>query len=98
MGFIIGVVVLLVAASLLTGSLKKSTAVAVPRSKLLRPYIGLFAIAALVAVAAMAVGALFSHVGEWMLIIAKVIAVIACVSLCVHLAVIVAKNMLGHDK
>ena len=97
MGLIIGVVVLLIAAMLLTGSLRRSS-VQTPRHKILRPYIGLFVIAGLVAVAAMAVGALFSSVGEWMLIIAKVIAVIACVSLCVHLAVIVAKNMLGHDQ
>lgn len=97
MGFIIGVIVLLVAASLLTGSLKKAS-VQTPRTKVLRPYLGLFAIAGLVAVASYAVGALFDQVGAWMLLLAKVIAVIACVSLCVHLAVIVAKNMLGRDR
>ena len=98
MGLIVGVLVLVVAALLLTGSLRKSTVKTSQNHKVLRPYIGLFLIAGLVAVASLAVGALFSQAGEWMLIIAKVIAVIACVSLCVHLAVIVAKHTLGHNK
>lgn len=90
MGFIVGVVVLLVAAALLAGSVRDS--------RLLRPYIGLFIIAALMAVAAAAVSSLFNSLGAWLMIGAKLVAVVSCVALCVHLAIIVGKRTLSNER
>jgi len=89
MGVIVGVIVFLIALGALSSLIERGAA-----SRLLRPYIGLLLIAALIAGLGFVLGFLFSGLQDFFFTIAKVVAVFAGVGLCLHLIVAVAKRWL----
>lgn len=93
MGAVIGVIVFLIVFLVVLGAfyniIERGAA-----SRLLRPYIGLFLIAALVAALGMIVGALFGGGQSILFFIARVIAALTCAALCLHLIVIIGKKWL----
>jgi high-affinity Fe2+/Pb2+ permease len=89
MGIVVGIVIFLVVLGAAASLIERGAA-----SRLLRPYIGLLLIAALIAGLGVSVGFLFSGLQDFFLITAKIIAVFACAGLCLHLIVIVAKRWL----
>ncbi|MGQ7817257.1 hypothetical protein ACUTAH_16590 [Metapseudomonas furukawaii] len=92
MGIVVGIVIfliVLIALGALVSLVERGAA-----SRLLRPYIGLLLIAALIAGLGVIVGFLFSDLQAFLLIVAKIIAVFACAGLCLHLIVMVTKRWL----
>ncbi len=63
-------------------------------SRLLRPYIGMFLIAALIMILGAVVNILFDGSQGTFFFITKVIIVFTCSTLCLHLIVIIGKNWL----
>lgn len=88
MGIVVGILVLLVTGYLLAAALQKAA--------MLKPYVGLFLIAGLMAIAALALDSQFGTWGDWVLLAAKLLAIFSCVAMCVHLAVLVAKRVLAN--
>lgn len=84
MGIVVGVVVLLTCGYLLAAALQQHA--------IIKPYAGVFALAGLTALAAPAVSA---SMAEWLLLAAKLLALLGCLVLCVHLAVLVVRRLLG---
>lgn len=89
MGIVIGIVIFLIVLGAAASLIERGAA-----SQLLRPYIGLLLIAALIAGLGVIVGFLFSDLEGFFLITAKIIAVLSCAGLCLHLIVMVAKRWL----
>lgn len=89
MGIVVGIVVFLIVLGAAASLIERGAA-----SRLLRPYIGLLLIAALVAGLGLIVGFLFSGLQDFFLVTAKIIAVLACSGLCLHLIVMVARRWL----
>lgn len=89
MGIVVGIIIFLVVLGAAASLIERGAA-----SRLLRPYIGLLLIAALIAGLGVIVGFLFSGLQGFFLITAKVIAVLACAGLCLHLVVMVARRWL----
>jgi uncharacterized membrane protein YhaH (DUF805 family) len=85
-GIVIGVVVLLICSYLLGAALQKPT--------LIKPYLVLFVLAGLAAVGALALGTDVGSAGEWSMLGAKLIALLGCLALCVHLAALVVRRLL----
>lgn len=89
MAIVVSIVVFLIILGVLFNLIEHGAA-----SRLLRPYIGLLLIAALIAGLGIVVGFLFSGLQSFFLIAAKIVAVFSCACLCLHLIVIVAKRWL----
>jgi uncharacterized membrane protein len=89
MGVIVGIIVILIALGILSSLIERSVA-----SRLLRPYIGLLLIAALIAALGVAVGTLFSGLDTFFFFISKIVAVLACADVCLHLIAVVARRWL----
>ncbi|WP_236201237.1 hypothetical protein [Pseudomonas pseudonitroreducens] len=89
MAIVVGIVIFLIALGALVSLIELGAA-----SRLLRPYIGLLLIAALIAGLGVVVGVLFSDLQGFLLIVAKIIAVFACAGLCLQLIPMVAKRWL----
>lgn len=89
MGIVVGIFVFLIVLGAAASLIERGAT-----SRLLRPYIGLLLIAALIAGLGMIVGILFSGLQNFFLITSKIITVIACSGLCLHLIVMVAKRWL----
>lgn len=90
MGIVVGVLVLLVTGYLLAAALQKAAVI--------KLYAGVFVIAGLMAMAALAVGNMFGALGDWMMMAAKLVAIVSCVALCGHLAVLVGKRLVANRK
>lgn len=82
MGIALGVIVLLVSGYLLAAALQ--------RVAMIKPYVAAFALAGLLAVAALILG---GALRDWTMLAAKLLALLGCLTLCMHLAVLVAKRM-----
>lgn len=89
MGVVVGVILFLIVLGAFFSLIERGTT-----SRLMRPYIGLLLIAALIAALGGVLGFLFRDLQGFFLIIAKVVAVFACVSLCIHLIFVIAKRWL----
>lgn len=89
MGIIVGIILFIILLGVIVNLVESSGA-----SKLLRPYIGLLLIAVLIAAGGFVVGFLSSGIQGVFFTVAKIIAVLTCVALCLHLIVIVAKRWL----
>lgn len=89
MGIVVGIIVFLIVLGAAASLIERGAA-----SRLLRPYIGLLLIAALVAGLGLIVGFLFSGLQDFFLVTAKIISVLACSGLCLHLIVMVARRWL----
>lgn len=89
MGIVVGIIVFLIVLGAAASLIERGAA-----SRLLRPYIGLLLIAALVTGLGLIVGFLFSGLQDFFLVTAKIIAVLACSGLCLHLIVMVARRWL----
>ncbi|APU32276.1 hypothetical protein UYA_22045 [Ectopseudomonas alcaliphila JAB1] len=89
MGIIVGIIVFLIVLGLLSSVIERGA-----RSRLLRPYIGLLMISGLVAGLGLALGVLSSDLEHIALSIAKIIAVLTCVALCLQLIIVIGKRWL----
>lgn len=89
MGIVVGIIVFLIVLGAAASLIERGAT-----SRLLRPYIGLLLIAALIAGLGLVVGFLFSGLQDFFLITAKIIAVFAAAGLCLHLIIIVARRWL----
>ncbi|MCQ4295955.1 hypothetical protein NAU58_10235 [Pseudomonas stutzeri] len=89
MGIIVGIVVFLIALGVLSSLIERGAA-----SQLLRPYIGLLLIAALIACLGVVVSFLFHDLQSFFFVTAKIVAVFACAGLCVHLIVVIVRRWL----
>lgn len=89
MGVLVGVVVFFIVLAVLASLIERGAA-----SRMLRPYIGLLLIAAVIAGIGVLLGFLSSDVQAFLFMTAKVLAVLVGVALCVHLIVTIAKRWL----
>lgn len=89
MGVLVGVVVFFIALAVLTSLIERGAA-----SRMLRPYIGLLLIAAVIAGIGVLLGFLSNDVQAFFYMASKVLAVLVGVALCVHLIVSIAKRWL----
>lgn len=90
MGFLVGVVLFFVALAVLGSLIERGAA-----SRVLRPYIGFLLIAGVIAGMGLLLGFLSRDVQEFFYIVAKVLAVLVGVALCVHVIIIIAKRWLS---
>lgn len=90
MGVLVGVVVFFIVLAVLASLIERGAA-----SRMLRPYIGLLLISAVIAGIGGLLGFLSSEVQGFFFIVAKVVAVLVGVALCLHLIVIIAKRWLS---
>lgn len=90
MGIVIGVIVLLVCGYLLAAALQ--------RAEMIRPYLGLFLVAGLFAAAAQVWGVEAGDTGEWLMLAAKLLALLGCLALCLHLGLVVARRLMDKGK
>ena len=94
MGIIVGAVVGVVAFLIVLGavfSLVEQGAKGA-NSRVIRPYVGLLLIAALIAVMGLVLGWIFRGIEDYFLIAAKGVAVFTGVILCLHLMTLIAKR------
>jgi hypothetical protein len=89
MGVVVGVVVVFVVLAVLSSLIERGAA-----SRMLRPYIGLLLIAAVIAGMGALLGFLSDDVQVFFFMAAKVVAVLVGVALCVHLIVTIARRWL----
>lgn len=89
MGIVVGIIISLIVLGVLFSLIERGAA-----SRLLRPYIGLMLIAALIAGLGLAVDVLFNGLDDFFFFTAKIVAALACAGLCLHLIVVVAKRWL----
>lgn len=89
MGVVVGVVVFCIVLGALSSLIERGAA-----SGLLRPYLGLFLIAALIAGMGLLLGLLSQDVQAFFFMAAKVMAVLVGVALCLHLIVSIGKRWL----
>jgi hypothetical protein len=89
-GFLVGVVLFFVALAVLGSLIERGAA-----SRVLRPYIGFLLIAGVIAGMGLLLGFLSRDVQEFFYIVAKVLAVLVGVALCVHVIIIIAKRWLS---
>lgn len=90
MGVLVGVVVFFIVLAVLAGLIERDAA-----SRMLRPYIGLLLIAAVIAGMGVLLGFLSRDVQALFFVVAKVVAVLVGVALCVHLIIVIAKRWLS---
>jgi hypothetical protein len=89
MAVVVGIILFLIVLGLLFNLVEAGTS-----SRLLRPYIGLLLIAALIAGLGVAIGVLFNGLGSFFFFVAKIVAALTCAGLCLHLIVLVSKRWL----
>ncbi|VVN34863.1 hypothetical protein PS662_05096 [Pseudomonas fluorescens] len=89
MGVLVGVVVFFIVLGALSSLIERGGT-----SRLLRPYIGLLLITALIAGMGLLLGFLSRDVQEFFFMAAKVVAVLVGVALCLHLIVTIARRWL----
>lgn len=89
MGVLVGVVVFFIVLAVLASLIERGAI-----SRMLRPYIGLLLISAMIASIGVLMGFLSRDVQAFLFMAAKVLAVLVGVALCVHLIVIIAKRWL----
>lgn len=89
MWIIVVIVVGFITVGLLYGLVEKGMA-----SRTLRPYLALLLIAALIAVLGVVTGFLFDSLHGFFFTIAKIVAVLTCTALCLHLIAIIGKRWL----
>ena len=89
MGVLAGVVVFFIVLGALSSLIERGGT-----SQLLRPYIGLLLITALIAGMGLLLGFLSRDVQEFFFMAAKVVAVLVGVALCLHLIVTIARRWL----
>jgi hypothetical protein len=89
MGVLVGVVVFFIVLAVLASLIERGAAL-----RILRPYIGLLLIAAVIACIGVLLGFLSSDVQSFLFMAAKVLAVLVGVALCMHLIVTIAKRWL----
>lgn len=87
MGIAVGVMVLLVAGYLLAAALQKPA--------MIKPYVAVFVVAGLLALAAQVLAGDFASQAEWTMMAAKLLAALSCLALCVHLAVLVVRRLMA---
>lgn len=92
MGLIVGAVLFFIVFGVVVSLVEKGAKGI--NSRVVRPYIGLLLIAALIAGLGFVLGFLFNGLQDFFFTIAKVVAVSACAALCLHLIVAVAKRWL----
>lgn len=90
MGIVIGVVVLLVSGYLLAAALQHAA--------MIKPYAAAFAFAGLTALAALGLANGASAFADWLLLAAKLVALLSCLALSLHLAVLVVRQLLVKGK
>jgi hypothetical protein len=89
MGVLVGVVLFFIVLAVLASLIERGAA-----SRILRPYIGLLLIAAMIAGMGVLLGFLSRDVQAFLFMAAKVLAVLVGVALCVQLIVTIAKRWL----
>lgn len=87
MGVLVGVVVFFIVLAVLASLIEWDAA-----SRMLRPYIGLLLIAAVIASMGVLLGFLSRDVQALFFVVAKVVAVLVGVALCLHLIIVIAKD------
>ncbi|MDR9752956.1 hypothetical protein RG836_16005 [Pseudomonas sp. SZMC_28357] len=95
MGIIVGVVLFLIVLGAVLSLVEKGAKGA--SSRVVRPYIGLLLIAALIAGMGLVLGWVFRGIEDYFFIVAKGVAVFTGVVLCVHLITVIAKRFLVAD-
>ncbi len=89
MGILVGVVVSFIVLAVLSSLIERGAA-----TRMLRPYIGLLLITAVIAGIGVLLGFLSRDVQAFLFMVAKVLAVLVGVALCLHLIVIIGKRWL----
>lgn len=89
MGILAGVVVSFIVLAVLSSLIERGAA-----TRMLRPYIGLLLITAVIAGIGVLLGFLSRDVQAFLFMVAKVLAVLVGVALCLHLIVIIGKRWL----
>lgn len=89
MGILVGVVVSFIVLAVLSSLIERGAA-----TRMLRPYIGLLLITAVIAGIGLLLGFLSRDVQAFLFMVAKVLAVLVGVALCLHLIVIIGKRWL----
>jgi hypothetical protein len=95
MGIIVGVVLFLIVLGAVLSLVEKGAKGA--SSRVVRPYIGLLLIAALIAGMGLVLGWVFRGIEDYFFIVAKGVAVFTGVVLCLHLITVIAKRFLVSD-
>lgn len=90
MGVLVGVVVFFIVLAVLASLIERGAA-----SRMLRPYIGLLLIAAVIASMGVLLGFLSRDVQAFLFVVSKVVAVLVGVALCLHLIILIAKRWLS---
>lgn len=95
MGVIVGVIVFLIVLGAVGSLVGKGAKGA--NSKVIRPYIGLLLIAALIAGMGLVLGWAFRGIEDYFFVVAKGVAVFTGVVLCLHLITVIAKRFFTTD-